>query len=315
MSNLMVVPDEKNTQVVVYESANAWPITRHLRLFVRFIDWGFARSDLLFGHGDIRTCLSIESEKRLYLTRGILFPCEFHDVACFLSEMMNSTAKLGDSARARLWLQQAWEKLTQKSVEWMGWNTMEEGTRAVETTGIYPLKISDIEGTGLVAWLADILDDTLETDSNPREFASPTAVYVELPQQRLKTRPAPPGISLASVLQSVLDREPFVLPTDAPLVHERLMRQLCAEARRSLWRPLSPKHAHLESEAMEEFFSVQVYSYHKKRAITLNTMVRTWEALRQEPNMKELVERFVSKEDMIRFKALNNFFQIAGSHG
>ena len=146
----MIVPDESDTSVVVYESTNAWPITSRLRLFVRFIDWGFARSDLLFGANDIRTCLSIESEKRLYLTRGLLFPCEFHDVACFLSELMQSTHKMGDSARVRHWLELAWKALLDKSVAWMGWQTMEEGTRAIQQTGLYPLKISTIEGTGLV---------------------------------------------------------------------------------------------------------------------------------------------------------------------
>lgn len=56
---------------------------------MRFIDWGFSRSDSLFGTGDIRTCLSIESEKRLSLTNKLLFPCEFHDMACVLSELLD----------------------------------------------------------------------------------------------------------------------------------------------------------------------------------------------------------------------------------
>jgi len=129
-------------------------------------------------------------------------------------------------------------------------------------------------------------------------------------------RDAPKGTSLATVLQSVLEERPFVLPTDAPLVHERLMKQLTQEAQRALWQPLVPEQAQLEASAMDEFFSVQVYSYHKKKAITLQTMVRTWDALRREPNMKTLVERSVVPADMVRFHALNHFFKVAeAAHG
>jgi hypothetical protein len=139
---------------------------------------------------------------------------------------------------------------------------------------------------------------------------------VQLPTKKIQMRDAPKGTSLATVLQSVLEERPFVLPTDAPLVHERLMKQLTQEAQRALWQPLVPEQAQLEASAMDEFFSVQVYSYHKKKAITLQTMVRTWDALRREPNMKTLVERFVDPEDMVRFHALNNFFKVAeAAHG
>ena len=107
-------------------------------MFVRFIDWGFARSDRMFGEGDIRTCISIESEKRLFLTENLLFPCEFHDMACLLSELRVNSAKFGDTKRANDWLNSTWRSLCQAAQEWMGWSSMREGTRRIALSGLYP---------------------------------------------------------------------------------------------------------------------------------------------------------------------------------
>ena len=249
-NNLMMVPETKGSIVIAHDTVQSWTLTQSLRLFVRFIDWGFSRSDRLFGAGDIRTCISIESEKRLYLTKKLLFPCEFHDAACFLSELRAYTKYMGDRARIDLWLDRCWETLKAHACAWMGWASMERETQAIGELGLYPFKMSVIEGSALIPWLNEVVEGVTDLP------ASHDKVFLHLPTKSIRTRQPTPGMSLTTVLQSVISDEPYILETDAPLVHRDLMLQLSREARAAQWQPFQAMQAGLEAEAMDEFFSV-----------------------------------------------------------
>lgn len=121
---------------------HSYDVSSECDVFLRIIDWGFAKSDLVFGEGDVRTCLAIESEKRLSLTRNLLFPCEFFDVATCLYELQDKVRHLVRGDVMSSWLQTVIESLKVHACRFMQWQTMEQGLTSIETTGMYSIKFS-----------------------------------------------------------------------------------------------------------------------------------------------------------------------------
>jgi hypothetical protein len=132
---------------------------------VRIIDWGFSRSDHVFGPGDIRTCLSIESVKRIHFGNGLLWPCECYDMACVLVDLMDRLKPRQQRARQETseWLASAMDLLKEHAREHMG-QSLEEMHAHIQRTGLYPLKFSEITGNTLTRWLAALMENDAQRD-------------------------------------------------------------------------------------------------------------------------------------------------------
>lgn len=85
--NIMLNPSARS---FIKLNMRGWDIAHKLGMTIRIIDLGYCKSDLIFGGADVATCMAIDSDRRLRQTRNVLFPSEFHDMACILNELIES---------------------------------------------------------------------------------------------------------------------------------------------------------------------------------------------------------------------------------
>ncbi len=197
-SNLMINP-ARGTRLCVKTRRHTYDVTSECDVFVRIIDWGFAKSDLVFGEGDVRTCLAIESEKRLSLTHNLLYPCEFFDVACCLYELQDKIRQLSRADAISSWLHTVIDSVNESVCSLMRWESMEKGKLAIETTGMYPLQFSQMGGRALLGWFEEVFGDLSTAESG---------VTCTLPTRAQLVGIAQPGTSFARVLGSIGSSRP-----------------------------------------------------------------------------------------------------------
>jgi hypothetical protein len=211
LNNLMINANDTLTPTYAAIQSNMiLPVSVKFPYLLRVIDFGFARSDHVFGSGDIRTCLSIESVKRISFGDGKLWPCELYDMACILSDIKKHLrrARSKEATTIGNWLTRAMESLEQTCLDFMNWSSMEDGYRQIQITGLYPLSMSQITGEPLKEWLIRLFpssDKTILRDG----------CLIHLPQSLISMRPVPRGTPLTQALLSMSSSHPMRIETDA----------------------------------------------------------------------------------------------------
>ena len=206
---------------------------------VRIIDWGYAKSDHAFGPMDVATCMAIDMDRRVRYTRNILFPAEFHDMACILSDFLESVDRLSEPDRLHTILHRWFSLLCEHAARWVGYPSLEACEKDIKETCLLPVQMTRVTGDGMIGWLKEVF---------PPKKESASRSCAKIPKGSMKFVMPRKGTKLPRVLASVLEEVPYQLRTDTPSAHNALMAHVVREASRSV-------SSVIEKRAMEQFFS------------------------------------------------------------
>lgn len=137
---------------------------------------------------------------------------------------------------------------------------------------------------------------------------------IELPKDKVNMVQVGKGTPLTGALRTFSTNQYARIETDAPDVHGSIMRKLATDVISHVeWKPVDNANVLLtllETRALLDFYSVQMYSYYEKRAMTIAQLIYGWNLIRESNDIRKAVQRFVSLQDLRHLTNLSKFIRV-----
>jgi hypothetical protein len=186
---------------------------------VRFIDWGYSRSDLVFGPRDNATSFGSDESHRLRLTQGKVWPSEFHDMASVLTQLRAMSHYFDGTRHCLKFLEEAFAVLMEEADRWTRPLKQEELQSLSSHYRILPACLFRVDGSGMYRFVNRLF---------PRRQSS-FAPECLLPDAPMRLYRVPSSKKLDQVLDAAITKRPYVLESNAPQMSRQIMHTLAMQ--------------------------------------------------------------------------------------